>query len=123
MNQEEYLGSFAKDFAKFYDELISTEKSEDYEVNPVQWRRLMDIIQFFYDKIDVTDKMHPVKLIPQKIVGGATAEFVLFHVCGEEVSKFCEVLQHASAFSLDANLKGMVIMSVTVPNVFKKKTT
>lgn len=114
---------FAKMFADFYEEMIEDADSKDYEINDIQWKRLMDIVEVFYSVAEPEDKVYPVKLIPQRIVGGATAEFILFHVYGESLIHFCEVLKHASAFSLDATTSGRVVMSVTVPNVFKKKAT
>lgn len=118
MNHED----IAKMFADAYENVMSKRDSKDYEVNPIQWKRLIDLVQFLYETAEYDGKVLPVNLVPKEIVGGVTAEFTLFYIHGNEVLKFCEVLKHASAVSVDATTDGQVVISATIPNVFRKKS-
>lgn len=115
---------FAKEFIKAYDEVMNERDSADYEPNPEQWKKLMDIIEFFYNYAEMSGagKVEPVKLVPKEVVGYVTAKFILLHVFDDEVLRLCEVLKHASAISIDATTDGYAVISVTVPDVFRKKS-
>lgn len=115
---------FTKDFLEAYEELIKKRDSADYEPNPTQWGYLMDIIEFFFKTAEVCGnaEIEPVQLIPKEIVGCVTAKFVLFHIYDDAVKRFCSVLQHASAVSIDSTTDGYAVISVTVPDVFRKKS-
>lgn len=118
MNQEDV----AKMFADAYEEVMSRRDSDDYEINPIQWQRLVNLVEFFYKAAELSGKVLPVNLIPKEIVGGVTAEFTLFYLHGNEVLEFCDVLKHASAVTVDATTDGRAVISATIPNVFKKKS-
>ncbi len=49
--------------------------------------------------------------------GGITAEFAVFDIYGEDVSRFCRVMNYVSGISMDATKDGVYI-SVTVSNIF-----
>lgn len=117
MTNEEYLARLGK----IYSKIMSIRKDSDYVVNQPQMDKLVDILTFFMDAAkDLDGNVDQVRLTPREEHGGVTATFLVFDVFGEKVTRFCSVLQHASAITIDSTDEGVCI-SVTVPNVFVHK--
>lgn len=117
MTNEEYVARLGV----LYDKIMSIRKDSDFVVNQPQMDRLVDVLTFFMDSANKLDgKVEPVSLVPREEHGGVTATFLVFDVYGDSVKRFCEVLQFASAITIDATDEGICI-SVTIPNVFVHK--
>lgn len=117
LTNEEYLARLGK----LYDKIMSIRKDSDFIVNQVQMDRLVNILSFFMDASENLDgKVEPLKLVPREEHGGVTATFLVFDLYEEGVKRFCDVMQYASAITIDSTEDGVCI-SVTVPNVFVHK--
>ena len=114
MKDEEYI----RQFAELYYSMVDQRRDSDYVINYVQMDKLMGIVDFFAKMTEQGNgEIEPVLLRPREEHGGVTATFRIFDIYGEQVKEFCDVLQHVSAFAIDATKHG-VCLSVTVPDVF-----
>lgn len=117
MSDQEYI----QRLGVLYDKVMSMRKDEDYVINQPQMTHLVDVIEFFLDAAKECDgKVDPVLLTPREEHGGVTATFVVFDIYGDNIQKFCNVVQHCSALTIDSTTRGVCI-SVTIPNVFVHK--
>lgn len=117
MTNEEYVIRLGK----LYDKVMSIRKDSDYVVNQQQMDRLVDIMTFFLDKAEELDgKVNRINLTPKEEHGGVTATFIVFDIYGDDVKRFCDVMQYASAITIDSTEDGVCI-SITIPNVFSHK--
>lgn len=109
--------------AEFYSQVMSQRNDEDYIVNPLQMNKLLKAA-LFLDKAAKADggKLLPIILSPKEEHGYLSAEFTVFHLSGEKAAEFLNILVNASAFTVDTNLDNNVCVSVTIPNVFVRKT-
>lgn len=109
-------------FAELYEWAMQKRKDEDYIVNQPQMNKLIDVLEFF---MDMAQKCHgsvePVFLRPREEHGGVTANFTVFDLYGEDLRRYCEIMQYVSAMTIDAGMDGVCI-SVTVPYVFVERT-
>ena len=117
LTNEEYLARLGV----LYIKIMSIRKDSDFVVNQTQMDKLVNVLTFFMDATkDLDGKVDPIKLTPREEHGGVTATFLVFDIFGENVQKFCDVMQFASAITIDSTDDGICI-SVTVPNVFVHK--
>lgn len=114
---------FAKEFGKLYVEMMNEENNDDYLVNEPQMDKFLDILKFFKDFVNKEhdEKIMPVKLEPREERGDLSVKFRVFHIYGEDIQKFCDVMRGASVFGFDADKDGNIMFDITVPNVFKHK--
>jgi hypothetical protein len=112
---------FVRKYGAIYNELLEVRNNSDYIVNNEQMQHFLDMIAFFRDlQSQIGGEIQPIKIEPKQESGGFTAEFSVFDIYLEQVKRFCEVLQYASAVSIDGD-DGRVFISVTVPNIYRKK--
>ena len=117
MTNEEYVARLGV----LYNKIMSIRTDSDFVVNQNQMDHLVNIITFFLDAAkNLEGKVEKVKLVPREEHGGVTATFLVFDIWGEDVKRFCDVMQYASAIDIDSTEDGVCI-SVTVPNVFVRK--
>ena len=101
---------------------MASRSNSDYEVNPEQMQKLIDAYGYFMEIAAIYNgTVEPLKLEPKRINGGITAYFTVFHLAGENIKRFCEVVQGFSALSIDSLEDGTVCLSFTVPKVFREK--
>ena len=118
MTNEEYV----KRLGEMYNKIVALRTNDDYVVNHEQMEKLADVMGFFTDMSQKQNgEIEPIALSPKEEHGGVTAKFLVFDVYGEDLKRFCEVLQKTSAMSIDSEESGRVCISVTVPNVFVPK--
>lgn len=111
-----------KKIGKIYNEVMSLRKDSDFEVNPLQMDKLLDIISFFMREANTYGgKVDKPDIRPREEHGGVSATFVVFDLYGDRLTEFCDVLRNCSAMSIDATEDSEVCISVTVPNVFTRK--
>ena len=92
---------------------------DEYQINPQQLQKLVDLIDFFKKAAkDLGGKIESIDIDPAAPPNGITANFVVFDLFGEDVQRFCEVIRHCSAISMDVTINDEVSISCTVPNVF-----
>lgn len=114
MTNEEYV----KRLGQLYDKVLSLRDDDDFVINQPQMDKLIEVLNFFLDTAEKSNgKVEPVKLVPRAEHGGVTATFVVFDIYGEDIQKYCDVMRHTSAITIDGTEDGICI-SVTVPEVF-----
>lgn len=114
MSNEEYV----RRLGSLYAEVLSLRKDSDYAVNQPQMDKLVEVLEFFLDAARrLNGNVEPVRLVPRQEHGGVTATFVVFDIIGDDILKFCDVMRHTSAITIDGTEDGICI-SVTVPEVF-----
>jgi len=118
MSEQEWAQMFQEQLSQ----AISERNDEDYIVNPIQQEKLLKIVYQFSKLIEESGgRFADYKLVPRLKHGYVTAVFTAVCLNGESISDFCNALSEASAISIDAALGGVCI-SVTVPDVFDRKT-
>lgn len=114
LTDEEYVAKLGK----LYDKVLSLRNDDDYAINQPQMDKLIDVVDFFLDTANKSNgKVEPVRLLPRAEHGGVTATFVVFDIYGKDIQKYCDVIRHCSAMTIDSTDDGICI-SVTVPEVF-----
>lgn len=110
---------FVKKFGKEYLITLKNAENKDFEINEIQFQKLINLCNFFKDYINENGgKAENICLNPAEIHSGITAEFTVFDVSGEDLVRFCSVLKDATAFSIDSTSKGKVCLSITIPDIF-----
>ena len=114
---------YARAFGRAYSLLMSLQKDEDFEVDEKQARRFGEIVEFFSKTANkLGGTVVPVRLVPHTQRGDLEAFFEVFSLNGQDkVEEFCRVIKHASAFGIEPTADGKVCISLTVPNVFRRK--
>lgn len=116
--------SFLIEALRVLEDYLDSQDNDDYEINPPQFRKFLDVISTIWNLIEGDSKrIEETRLIPKECVGGWTVSFNLLWVTWGDLYRLCEVLTDACALSLDATLDGRVQFSLNVPDVFKKKKT
>lgn len=110
-------------FGRLYEQMLSRRHNEDYEVNPEQMDRFLDLLHFFKSRIDpeYDDGIEPFHLEAKAEHGGFSANFCVFDLHGEEIQEFAWLISCCSAISIDAKNDSQICISVTVPNIFVPK--
>ena len=117
MTNEEYVAQVDQ----LYGRIMSLRKDRDFVVNQPQMDKLIDVLSFFIDTAkELNGSVEPVELVPREEHGGVTAKFIVFDIYGDDVQRFCDVMQFASAIGIDSTNDGICI-AVTIPNVFVRK--
>lgn len=113
-------------FARLYEQMLSQRRNEDYEINPEQMDRFLDLLHFFKSRVDpeYDDGIEPFHLEAKAEHGGFSADFCVFDLHGEEIQEFARLISCCSAISIDAMNDSQICISMTVPNIFvpKKRT-
>ena len=119
MSNEEYVARLGT----LYYKILSLRDDKDYVVNQPQMDKLVEVLNFYLDESEKQGgKVDPTVLSPREQHGGVTATFVVFDIIGDTIQRFCDVMRHTSAITIDATTDGEVCISCTVPNVFVPKT-
>lgn len=107
---------------ELYERELASRSNRDYEVNQEQMDKFTEAYNFFVNTANKCNgDIAEVSLKPKEIHGGLTCEFTVFHLFGDQLREFSEVVKDMSALSIDAKTDGTVCISFTVPNVFKRK--
>lgn len=116
--------SYVKRLGEIYHKVMDLRTDDNYVVNQPQMEKLTDVLNFFLDMSNKCNgEVEPVALIPKEEHGGVTAKFVVFDIFGDDIQRFCEVIKHTSALTIDSELDNKICISVTVPEVFVPKNT
>lgn len=115
---------YLKSFGQLYDKVISLRNDDDFLINEPQMVKFFEVYEFFTKAASESDtaKVEPIKLVPREEHGGVTATFVVFDMYGNILENFKKIVQHLSAMTIDVVCDDEVCISVTVPNVFIKKS-
>lgn len=104
------------------DEYLDGEDDSDYELDELAFARLERSYITMSRIVKQCDgTLSKLELKPKELHVGVEATFDLLYLSGDNVSLIGECLKYASAVSIDANLDGVVSVSYTIPNVFRKK--
>lgn len=109
---------YAKRLGSLYDKILQLREDDNYVINQPQMDKLIEVLDFFLDTAKkCSGEVEPVKLTPRTEHGGVTATFIVFDIVGDDIQRYCNVMRHTSAITIDGTEDGICI-SVTVPNVF-----
>ena len=113
---------FAKQLMEAYDKEMANANPEDYEIDPIQLKKMNDLIEFFKKAAkDLGGKIESIDLNPSKPPNGITANFIVFDLFGDDIQRFCDVIRHCSAISMDVTVNDEISISCTIPGVFVHK--
>jgi len=109
-------------FALMYEAEMSNRRNEDYEVNPEQMDKFLELLHFLRNKVDpeFDDGIEPFHLEAKEEHGGFSARFCVLDLHGEEVIEFSRLISHCSAVSIDASNDSQMCISMTVPEIFRR---
>ena len=110
-------------FAMLWEQEMGRRQNEDYEVNPIQMDRFLDILSFFKQKVDpeFDDGIEPFLLEAKEECGGFSVRFCVFDLHGDEVPTFAKLISGCSAITVDAASDSQICISLTVPNLFVRR--
>ncbi len=113
---------FARAIGFLYDTAMDLRKNDDFEVNPPQAEKFLKVWAFFQEAAErLNGEVEDLDIEPKGESGDISANFIVFDLSGEEISKFCEALSFCSAVSIDSYNDGRVCISCVVPEVFVRK--
>lgn len=110
------------DAFKLYESELDKQDNADYFIVKDQMKNVIHAYKFF-DKITKQNngKVERFEIIPKEINAGITAYGNLFYFDSDEIHELTNILNHASALSIDATSNGTVCISFTIPNVYQHK--
>ena len=108
---------------RLYDEEIASRDDDDYEINPEQWKNLLDAYEFLHGIAETQNgKVDPLNLKPRQGFADIRYTGRIFDLSGEmEVIEFCRKFLNASAFGVDSLADGRICIEATFRNVFVRK--
>lgn len=110
---------FARKLMEAYDKEVANASPEDYVTDPTQLQKLHDLVEFFKQAAaDLGGRIESIELNPLNPPNGVTANFIVFDLFGDEIQRFCDVIRHCSAISMDVTVDNEISISCTVPGVF-----
>ena len=113
---------FCRLFARAYLDKMDTEKDEDYEINRPQWAKMIEVLDYFQRFAEKSNgKVEPCEVVPRFLHGGVTASFVVMDIKEEDIPAFCEAISKSNAITIDATSDCEVCISLSIPDVFRKK--
>lgn len=108
-----------------YEQIRSMRRNSDYVVNQPQMDKFDELLTYFAKKTAEydSDEIERISLEPVDERGDLSAHFLVFNVGGEaDVQEFCKVISYCSAFCVNSVIPEGIRISVTVPDVFVKKS-
>lgn len=104
---------------------IEARNDEDYEINPPQWAKFIEVFSYFQKITSEPDagSLDECVLQPKRVCGylkGTLTFIPIEKINKEEVIK---ILQMVDTIDLLPTLEGKIEFSVVVEDVFKKKNT
>ena len=110
-------------FAQMYEVEMNRRRNEDFEVNPEQMDKFLELLHFFRNKVDsdFDEGIEPFHLEAKEEHGGFSASFCVFDLRGKEITEFARLISYCSAVSIDATSDSQVCISLTVPDVFRER--
>lgn len=119
LSNEEYL----RKYGEKYLEILNEANDDNYEINRTQWTKLLMILKYFNDFADRNGgSVEPCEIMPREEHGGVTAYFTVLDLREKDITKFCQMLMMSNAITIDATTDGRVCISLSVPDVFVRKT-
>ena len=114
---------FIQRLGKLNSLVMDNRNDEDYILNIPQFRKLVTAYEFLDEMTERGENgsIEPVRLKPKQEHGGVTANFIVFDLFSDSISRWGEILSCVSAVSIDATLDGKVCISLTIPNVYTRK--
>ena len=114
---------FLERLSALNDLVMNNRHDEDYILNIPQFRKLVTAYEFLDEMTERGENgsIEPVRLKPKQEHGGVTANFIVFDLFSDSISRWGEILSCVSAVSIDATLDGKVCISLTIPNVYTRK--
>ncbi len=109
-------------FAQMYEAEMNRRRNEDYEINPEQMDKFLELLYFFRKKVDpeFDEGIEPFNIEAKEEHGGFSARFCVFDLHGEEIGEFARLIGCCTAVSIDVVNNSQICISVTVPEIFKE---
>lgn len=122
LENEDFVNGFLKDAWEAFEEDLNSRDNADYEINPDQMQHLVRAYRFFIKKAHEFDgKIDPFVYNPKEVVGYLTAHFSYLYFDQMDVIEFAEITVYASAIDFSPSLDGTFDISMTFPDVYRKK--
>lgn len=119
-NENEIEDDSLKYLYNSYIEELNSRDDNDYELNWVQWRKLVAVVALLKELSGEFDEVFPVEIKPSYEVGNVIAKFVTLSVRGEDVKRFCKALSFASVIGFDI-IDDMIQVEIVIPKVFIRR--
>ena len=119
MNDAEFL----RMVGQLYEYALRKEDDNDYMLNTPQYLKLVEAQAAFTrlaEKNDGTVEM--VRLSPRERCAGLEAQVLVLDLKPEDLPGFFRVLQYGTGLYVEAKTTGEVCMSMTIPDVFIKRS-
>ena len=119
MNDTEFL----RMVGQLYEYALSRENDDDYILNMPQYLKLVEAQAFFTRLAEANDgTVETVRLSPRERCAGLEAQFLVLDLKPGDLPGFFRVLQYSTGLCLAAKTTGEVCMSMTIPDVFIKRS-
>ena len=119
MNDTEFL----RMVGQLYEYALSRENDDDYILNMPQYLKLVEAQAFFTRLAEANDgTVETVRLSPRERCAGLEAQFLVLDLKPGDLPGFFRVLQYSTGLCLEAKTTGEVCMSMTIPDVFIKRS-
>ena len=113
---------FSKRLVSAYQKATENINPDEYIVDIEQFRKLNNLVEFFKNTAkELGGKIESIDINPAEPPNGVTANFIVFDLFGDEIKRFCDVIQHCSAISMDVTVKDEICISCTIPGIFVRK--
>lgn len=118
MSDHEFVANIGAKFEK----ILASRKDEDYKINPEQWEKFLNVLEFFVDLAEKNGGTAEEPVLQPKFEhGGVTAYFTVLDIHENDIPALCEALLQTNAITIDATTDGRVCISVSVPHIFVRK--
>ena len=119
MNDTEFL----RMAGQLYEYALSRENDDDYILNMPQYLKLVEAQAFFTRLAEANDgTLETVRLSQRERCAVLEAQFLVLDLKPGDLPGFFRVLQYSTGLCLDAKTTGEVCMSMTIPDVFIKRS-
>ena len=113
---------FLKQANKLYEAAIADLNDKDFVIDETQQFAFLEALCFFVKTASSCGGEIEIEPItPKQGNGGITATYRVFDVTGEDIPRMCEALKHTSAITIDGLTDGRICISVTIPQVYRRK--
>lgn len=118
MSNEAFVNSLAEE----YKNMIENEYDEDYEINPMNWEKMIYTLNYLVKVAEkLGGKVEPVELIPKEKNGYIEAVFDVFDLCGNEIQEFTDIIKMANVFSIEPLADNKIRIGININEVYQKK--
>lgn len=114
---------FLRMVGQIYEYALSKENDDDYILNMPQYLKLVEAQAVFTRLAEANDgTVEMVHLSPRERCAELEAQVLVLDLKPEDLPGFFRVLQYGTGLYVEAKTTGEVCMSMTIPDVFIKRS-